>query len=88
VDGNRLWGKDLGMGLSLVEWSADARLILFGTAGGECHAYDASGNAVGKVPLYCNEGYGGERAAPGGRCERAVRLAAGGRRWACVRACY
>ncbi|KAI8474040.1 MAG: intraflagellar transport protein [Monoraphidium minutum] len=59
VDGNRLWGKDLGMGLSLVEWSADARLILFGTSGGECHAYDASGNAVSKVPLYCNGGYGG-----------------------------
>ncbi len=59
VDGNRLWGKELDVPLSLVEWSADARLILFGAGGGECHAYDQSGNAVGKVPLYCNENYGG-----------------------------
>ena len=27
---------------------------------GECHVYDGSGNAVSKVPLYCNEGYVGE----------------------------
>lgn len=25
VDGNRLWGKELGMELSLVEWSPDGR---------------------------------------------------------------
>jgi hypothetical protein len=60
VDGNRLWGKDLGLPLSLVEWSPDARYILFGTSAGEAHVYDGSGNAVGHVPLYCNEGFGGE----------------------------
>mmetsp|Transcript_8336 Transcript_8336/g.17822 ORF Transcript_8336/g.17822 Transcript_8336/m.17822 type:complete len:1276 (-) Transcript_8336:992-4819(-) len=59
VDGNRLWGKEIGLTLSLVEWSPDGRLILFCTAQGECHIYDGNGNAVSKVPLYCNEGYVG-----------------------------
>ena len=60
VDGNRLWGKEIGIMLSLVEWSPDGRLLLFCTPQGECHVYDGSGNAVSKVPLYCNEGYVGE----------------------------
>ncbi|GAX81565.1 hypothetical protein CEUSTIGMA_g8993.t1 [Chlamydomonas eustigma] len=59
VDGNRLWGKEVGISLSLVEWSPDGRLLLFCTPSGECHVYDGSGNAVSKVPLYCNEGYVG-----------------------------
>eukprot|EP00201_Polytomella_parva_P012196 CAMPEP_0175066548 /NCGR_PEP_ID=MMETSP0052_2-20121109/16571_1 /TAXON_ID=51329 ORGANISM="Polytomella parva, Strain SAG 63-3" /NCGR_SAMPLE_ID=MMETSP0052_2 /ASSEMBLY_ACC=CAM_ASM_000194 /LENGTH=442 /DNA_ID=CAMNT_0016333265 /DNA_START=239 /DNA_END=1564 /DNA_ORIENTATION=- len=59
VDGNRLWGKELGLSLSLVEWSPDGRLLLFCTSQGECHVYDGNGNAVSKVPLYCNEGYAG-----------------------------
>jgi WD repeat-containing protein 35 len=60
VDGNRLWGKELSMQLSLLEWSPDGRFILFANAAGECHTYDSNGNAVAKVPLYCNEGYVGE----------------------------
>lgn len=31
VDGNRLWGKELGLPLRFVEWSPDSRLILFVT---------------------------------------------------------
>ena len=59
VDGNRMWGKELGLTLALVEWSPDGRLILFSTVQGEVHVYDSNGNAVAKVPLYCNEGYAG-----------------------------
>lgn len=28
VDGNRLWGKELGMGLQNVEWSPDGRRLV------------------------------------------------------------
>ena len=49
VDGNRLWGKELGISLALVEWSPDGRLILFCTPSGEVHIYDGNGNAVSKV---------------------------------------
>eukprot|EP00798_Chlamydomonas_sp_ICE-L_P009063 gene9063-16189_t len=56
-DGNRLWSKELGLKLCLVERSPDGRLILVCTPQGDCHVYDGNGNAVSKVPLYCNEGY-------------------------------
>eukprot|EP00775_Hariotina_reticulata_P008215 gene8215-8407_t len=59
VEGSRLWGKELNMQLSLLHWSPDSRFILFCNAAGECHTYDSNGNAVAKVPLYCNEGYAG-----------------------------
>ena len=56
VDGKRLWGKELPLQLSLVEWSPDGRLILFCTVQGECHIYDGSGNPLSKVNLFANEG--------------------------------
>jgi WD repeat-containing protein 35 len=59
VDGTRLWGKELSMSLSLLHWSPNAASILFASAGGECHTYDSSGNAVARMQLYCNEGYAG-----------------------------
>lgn len=60
VDGNRLWGKDLNLQLSMLQWSPDGSYILFASAQGECHTYDSSGNAVARVQLFCNEGYNGE----------------------------
>eukprot|EP00238_Polyblepharides_amylifera_P008608 CAMPEP_0196598138 /NCGR_PEP_ID=MMETSP1081-20130531/94147_1 /TAXON_ID=36882 /ORGANISM="Pyramimonas amylifera, Strain CCMP720" /LENGTH=1154 /DNA_ID=CAMNT_0041923789 /DNA_START=199 /DNA_END=3663 /DNA_ORIENTATION=- len=60
VDGNRLWGKELSLTLSLVEWAPDGRLILFCTVQGECHVYDSNGNPVLKMTLYCMEGSVGQ----------------------------
>eukprot|EP00658_Telonema_sp_P-2_P057526 TRINITY_DN4596_c0_g6_i3.p1 TRINITY_DN4596_c0_g6~~TRINITY_DN4596_c0_g6_i3.p1 ORF type:complete len:1179 (-),score=268.48 TRINITY_DN4596_c0_g6_i3:50-3586(-) len=51
VDGNRLWGKQLKSRLKLVEWSPDARYILFVTYDGVIQIYDNMGNAISKVPL-------------------------------------
>jgi WD repeat-containing protein 35 len=59
VDGARLWGKDLGLQLCLLQWAPDGAHLLFATAAGECHTYDSSGNGVAKMQLYCNEGYAG-----------------------------
>lgn len=43
VDGNRLWGKELGHSLALVEWSPDCSKILFATNEGELNIYDSTG---------------------------------------------
>jgi hypothetical protein len=59
ADGVRLWGKELNMPLTHVQWSPDGRLILFGTEEGEVHLYDSSGNAAAKLQLQCNEGLPG-----------------------------
>jgi WD repeat-containing protein 35 len=55
VDGNRLWGKELKMQLQYVEWSPDAKQILFVTPQGEVHIYDSLGNFVGRVPLFSDD---------------------------------
>ena len=51
--GNRIWGKELDMQLTLLDWSPDGRRLLFCTTAGDCHIIDAGGNPVSKVPLYC-----------------------------------
>ncbi|EFC45890.1 hypothetical protein NAEGRDRAFT_32701 [Naegleria gruberi] len=42
VDGNRNWGKSLKTQLVNVEWSPDARYLLFGTGNGEVWLFDAN----------------------------------------------
>ncbi len=51
--GNRIWGKELDMQLTLLDWSPDGRRLLFCTTAGDCHIIDAGGNPVSKVPLHC-----------------------------------
>ncbi|KAJ3204127.1 WD repeat-containing protein 35, partial [Entophlyctis luteolus] len=56
VDGNRIWGKELKQtNLSFVQWSPDAKNILFGLMSGELHIYDATGTYLSKLPVYCSE---------------------------------
>ncbi len=44
VEGNRLWGKELEYNLAKIEWSPDAKTILFGTVGGDVKVHDYVGN--------------------------------------------
>lgn len=47
VDGNRVWGKEIGQTLTLVEWSPDGKLLLFSTGAGKVLLYDsANGNEL------------------------------------------
>ena len=55
VDGNRLWGKEVGTTLAFVEWSPDGRHILFVTLEGQVNLYDNRGNKINKVHLYAVE---------------------------------
>lgn len=54
VDGNRIWGKELkNTALTGVQWSPDARLILFSIRNGEMHLYDNQGTFVMKLNIQC-----------------------------------
>jgi len=54
VDGNRLWGKELGINLSLVEWSPDGRMILFCTPSVRCRGCAAAVCAYTRVCARAN----------------------------------
>lgn len=52
VGGDRLWGKELGVDLRLVEWSPDGRSVLFVTDDeGDVMLYDAQGNKITGLSL-------------------------------------
>jgi WD repeat-containing protein 35 len=51
VDGNRLWGKEMGLSLRFVEWSPDGRFIVFVTMSSDVLLYDAEGTRIKAMPL-------------------------------------
>ncbi len=51
VDGNRIWSKDMGAVLSLVEWAPDGRQLLFVAADGQVLVHNHQGVRLGSVPL-------------------------------------
>lgn len=59
VDGNRNWGKALKVQLTHVEWSPDARYLLFGTSNGEVWLFDSNSGIKlvrlnsGRLGIYC-----------------------------------
>jgi WD repeat-containing protein 35 len=53
VDGNRLWGRDMGADLNYVEWTPDGCQILFGTSTGEVRLYDAQGEFIRNLEVSC-----------------------------------
>lgn len=55
VDGNRLWGKELDVSLRLVDWSPDARHILFVTKESDVLLYDSMGNKIRNVHLFITD---------------------------------
>lgn len=63
VEGNRLWGKELKIRLSLIEWSPDSRTILFGTPEGHVNAYDYVGNFLFPIKIQCLRGFEGKEMA-------------------------
>ena len=60
VEGNRLWGKELKIKLSIIEWSPDSRSILFGTPDGAVNVYDYVGNFLFPVKVFCLRGLEGK----------------------------
>lgn len=59
VEGNHIWGKDLPHQLSHLEWSPDAKIILFGSTSGEIFIYDSAGNMLRNLQIKCLKDYKG-----------------------------
>ncbi|CAG9759523.1 unnamed protein product [Ceutorhynchus assimilis] len=56
VGGSRIWGKELKhTALCGVQWSPDAKLLLFALKNGQLHLYDNQGNFVMKLGVLCQE---------------------------------
>lgn len=51
VDGNRLWSKDLGAAVRLLDWAPDAHAMIFAMEDGSVNVVTHLGVRVGSVPL-------------------------------------
>ena len=51
VEGARLWSKDVGARLALLEWAPNGQALLFATAGGPVVVHNNQGVRVGALPL-------------------------------------
>ena len=56
VDGNRIWSREMGVPLALVEWSPDGQLLLFASTEGDVSAHNRQGVRLASVPLPAAEG--------------------------------
>jgi WD repeat-containing protein 35 len=56
VDGNRLWGKETGKNLRLVEWSPDSNRIVFVNDTNDVLLYDQNGSEVDKIQVHVLSG--------------------------------
>ncbi|GAB1603121.1 repeat-containing 35-like isoform X2 [Argonauta hians] len=52
VDGERIWGKDIGeKKMCKVEWSPDEKILLFGLINGEVCVFDSMGNHISQLDI-------------------------------------
>ena len=87
VDGNRIWSREMGAQLALVEWSPDGQLLLFCDVDGAVSVHNRQGVRLGAVPLPAVAGlaapqtvaslewYDGLEGARGASCSVAVCVA-------------
>ena len=55
VDGNRVWGRDLGQTLQGVEWSPDGKLLLFIVNRTRLQSFSSTGNPLKDVQLRASD---------------------------------
>jgi len=51
VDGSRLWSRDVGQQLALVEWAPDGQWLLFGGEDGSVMVFNHAGTKIGAIEL-------------------------------------
>eukprot|EP01052_Picozoa_sp_SAG31_P004075 SAG31_NODE_165_length_21701_cov_9.786409_7_plen_347_part_00 len=56
VDGNRLWGKETGHNLKLVEWAPDSNRIVFINDSNDVLLFDQNGSEIDKIQVQILDG--------------------------------
>lgn len=54
VDGNRLWSKDMGGTLTLMEWAPDGKILLFVINSTDLIIHNHQGVRLGNIPIHPN----------------------------------